>query len=726
MNIPIQKTSNEVKNFVFSPYFGDGLRITFGVVFPSLVLAQFDLLKIGITVSLGALCASIVDSPGPITHRRNAMFFTIGIVTVVSLLTALCNFSVYLLGVLVVGLTFLLSMLYVYGTRAASVGIAALLIMTLGIEDIRPLPEILLYSLEILFGGLWYIALSLSLYRIMPYRQARLNLGECLIEIADFMRIKAGFYQEGMDYDENYKKLIEAQITVNDMMDAVREQLLKSREIVRENTQEGRFLLVVFVDMVDLYEQIMSTFYNYQNLHKQFDKTGILTDFENTLNLLAEQIDEIGASLKDGTNPNFSLKLPRKIKDLKLEIEALAVLKGQAHTTVEFSTIGLQALKNIEINVENIYLRIKKIREYFKEKKLKRLVKNDIRIASFISHQEYELDNFTDNLNLKSETFRHALRISGMMLVGFIIAESFNFLHSNWILLTIVVIMKPAYSLTKERNLDRLIGTISGAFIGMVILNYVTDNRLLFAILLVCMLGTYSFQRKTYLVSVVFMTPFILILFDFLGMGSRALLIERVYDTVIGGGLAFMGSYILLPNWEHEKLKKTLIEMLEANLAYYHQVSQMYFGVKYERVPYKIIRKEVFVRSANLASAFQRMYSEPKHKQLSINEIHKFSVLNHLFSSYVATLAMYASEHFEEIPDFEELTIVAQRTEVMLKEAIKIVEKSEFVVKENIQILKLKTNADQPEESKIVIPEQFMNIQKVAYDICKISERIQL
>jgi uncharacterized membrane protein YccC len=166
--------------------------------------------------------------------------------------------------------------------------------------------------------------------------------------------------------------------------------------------------------------------------------------------------------------------------------------------------------------------------------------------------------------------------------------------------------------------------------------------------------------------------------------------------------------------------------MLEANLAYYHQVSQMYFGVKYERVPYKIIRKEVFVRSANLASAFQRMYSEPKHKQLSINEIHKFSVLNHLFSSYVATLAMYASEHFEEIPDFEELTIVAQRTEVMLKEAIKIVEKSEFVVKENIQILKLKTNADQPEESKIVIPEQFMNIQKAAYDICKISERIQL
>jgi uncharacterized membrane protein YccC len=187
-----------------------------------------------------------------------------------------------------------------------------------------------------------------------------------------------------------------------------------------------------------------------------------------------------------------------------------------------------------------------------------------------------------------------------------------------------------------------------------------------------------------------------------------------------------LGSYILLPNWEHEKLKKTLTEMLEANLAYYHQVSQMYFGVKYDRVPYKIIRKEVFVRSANLASGFQRMYSEPKHKQLSINEIHKFSVLNHLLSSYVATLALYASEHFEEIADFEDLKMIAQHTETMLKEAMKIIEGSEFVTKENIHILKLKTNQETDEEVKVVIPEQFMNIQKAAFDICKISERISL
>ena len=120
------------------------------------------------------------------------------------------------------------------------------------------------------------------------------------------------------------------------------------------------------------------------------------------------------------------------------------------------------------------------------------------------------------------------------------------------------------------------------------------------------------------------------------------------------------------------------------------------------------------------------MFSEPKHKQKNINEIHKFSVLNHLLSSYVATLALYSREHFEELSAFEDLQVIAQNTENMLKEAIKIIEKSEFIDKENIQVLKYKNSHAQSDESKIIIPEQFMNIQKVAFDICKISERIQL
>ena len=62
-----------------------------------------------------------------------------------------------------------------------------------------------------------------------------------------------------------------------------------------------------------------------------------------------------------------------------------------------------------------------------------------------------------------------------------------------------------------------------------------------------------------------------------------------------------------------------------------------------------------------------------------------------------------------------------------MKESIKIIEKSEYVVIENIQLLKVKNHPlEESDESMILITEQFINIQKVAYDICKISERIEL
>ncbi len=721
MTSKTQQTTNEIKNFVLSSYFGDGLRITFGALVPSLILSQFGLLQIGITVSLGALCASIADTPGPITHRRNAMLVTTLVVSIVSLLTGFANISVYVLGFIILSFSFLFSMLYVYGNRIASIGTAALLVMTLGIGDIRSITDILLYTVYIAGGGLWYSALSISLNKIMPYRLAQQSLGDCVIEVSNFMRIKAGFYKERMDYDENYKKLLECQVLVNEKQNAVRDLLFKSREIVRESTQQGRFLVIVFVDVMDLFEQIMSTFYSYQTLHKQFDEIGILKQFEVVLLHMSDQLEEVGYALKADIKPQISLRLPREIRDLKLEIEALE--RGEYGS--EFKETGVQALKNIEVNVENIYHRIKKINGHFKDRKARKLTKSQTQSAYFISHEEYEFSLFRENLALKSEIFRHAIRVSVVMLVGFIIAQSYNFLHSNWILLTIMVIMKPAFSLTKERNYHRLIGTIIGAIVGMSILAWVEDGSALFAILLICMLGAYSFQRKNYVVSVLFMTPFILILYDFLGMGSRAIFIERVYDTIIGGSIAYVASHVFLPSWEHQKLKTVLVEMIEVNLAYYHQVTTYYFGQRYDKIPYKIIRKEVYVRSANLASAFQRMFSEPKSKQLSIKEVHKFTVLNHLMSSYVATLALYIMEHTGDIPVMEKLKEIASNSEKLLHESMMILINEQNVINTDMKILPLKHHFKEDDDTLLIV-EQFIDLQKVAFDIYKISQKIKI
>jgi uncharacterized membrane protein (TIGR01666 family) len=717
LNRPIRN----IQDFLLSTYFADGLRITIGVLCPSLILAQFGMLQYGMTLSLGALCISVVDTPGPIVHRRNAMLITTALLAIISVLVGLTNKNVYVTGTLLVVCSFFFSMFFLYGNRAAAIGTAVLLIMVLSIDDIRPWREVMFYTLLILAGSIWYTLLSYFVYRLRPYRLVQQTLSDSIHEVSEFLRAKAKFYHEDTDYEKNYAELLQLQVHVHEKQDEVREILFKTREIVRESTPEGRFLLLVFVDMVDLFEQVMSTYYNYKQLHEQFDSAGILPQYEQVINKIAASLDNIAFALKSGGTPTLAYALVEDVAQLKAEITEL-----ELNNEEKYNTLGLIALKNIEVNIENILSRVKTINGYFNKKEKKNLKKRDIDVDKFVSRQKFDPKLLVENLSFNSSTFRHSLRVAIVMLIGFVVAKSLNFAHSYWILLTILVISKPGFSLTKERNYQRLIGTVVGAFIGMGILVYIHDKNTLFIILLICMIGSYSFQRKNYVVSVLFMTPYILVLFDFLGMGSLSVARERIYDTLIGSGIALLASYSLFPNWEHEKLKQSMIDVIKANKNYFKQVTLLYFEQTHDLTSYKVARKEVYVNSSNLASLFQRMFSEPKSKQLYIQELHQFTVLNHLLSSYTATLSLYNKEHDFNCANFEELKPISENTMYLLDQAAEHLKVHQEELS-NVPLIRRKNiNELANENEEMIIAEQFDLIQKVAYDIFKLAEKLKI
>jgi uncharacterized membrane protein (TIGR01666 family) len=718
----LHKPIRDTQDFLLSTYFADGLRITAGVLLPSLILSQFGLLLYGMTLSLGALCVSVVDTPGPIVHRRNAMLITTGIIPIISLIIGLINRNYYITAIILVIFCFGFTMLSVYGTRAASIGTACLLIFVLSIDDVRPGREVLIHSGLVLAGSLWYTFLSYFFYRLRPYRIVQQTLSDCILEISSFLRSKAQFYHKGTDYDEVYAKILNLQVLVHEKQDAVRDVLFKTREIVRDSTPEGRFLMLVFVDIVDLFEQVMSTYYNYKELHDQFDATGILTHYESVILKIADELDEQAYALKTGGVPDKPTALIEAVTALRQKINEL---EKENHNG-KYNTLGIIALKNIDVNIENILNRVVTINRYFDKGEKKKIQGRTVDIERFVTRQIIDYKLILENLTFQSSSFRHALRISIVMLFGYVISRSLEFSHSYWILLTILVISKPGFSLTKERNYQRIIGTIVGAGIGILVLNFIKDKDTLFVILLFCMIACYSFQRKNYVVSVVFMTPYIIILFQFLGMGGISVATERIYDTLIGSGIAFIASYFLFPNWEHSRLKLDMINMLKANGAYFNQVNLLFFNQLSDFTNYKVARKEVYVATANLSSLFQRMFSEPKSKQFLIKELHQFTALNHLLSSYIATLALYYKEHDLGSVDMELIKTVSKNTDYLITQAQETLDNPK-AEKNNVPLIAIRTSEvreNSPAEEMVF--QQFTTIQKVAYDIYKLSEKIKV
>ncbi|HCP93421.1 MAG TPA: FUSC family protein [Bacteroidetes bacterium] len=636
----LEQSSKQLKQFLYSQYFSDGFRITLGILLPSIICYHFNYIEVGITLSLGALGTSIPDNPGPPEHRRNAMLITIGLSFLMAISTGLLTYYPWVLALFIGVSCFLLSMLNIFGARAAAVGVSVLVVMVLGIDTQLTWQQTFLYATFLLGGGIWYFLLSIISQGLLPYRAAEQTLGECILEVAAFMRIKAEFYNEDSVIDENYKKTLNQQVIINQQQQNVRDILFRTRKLLNDTSLNGRKLVLTFVDLVDLYEQINATHYKYESIRLTFADKGILELFHKVIIKLAEELEHIG----EGIHNHQKIRVKH---DFLLD---LTLIKSKIDTT-EREGVNVLVLKRILINLRNIAYRVNRMHDYqHKANELSILRSKDL--TRFVDRQLIDWNLFRANLSLTSNHCRHAARVAIVCLLAYVFTLTVSEgPHSYWILLTIIVILKPGYSLTKQRNIERIIGTVIGGIIGLGVLTFFPTDAARFGFLVLFMLLTFSFIRIKYVVSVLFMTPYILIVFSFTtSYNDSTVAWERIIDTFIGAGAAILGSYFVFPSWESYQLKTAVVDTLKSNVNYLKKMVERSSQNQESQSAYRLSRKASYVSSANLTTAFQRMLSEPKSKQTQADLLYRLVVLNNQLNSYLATLS-YQLEANENLSD---------------------------------------------------------------------------
>ncbi|GAB3234406.1 FUSC family membrane protein [Hymenobacter seoulensis] len=698
--------------FFSSQEFSDGLRTTLSILLPGLVLGSVGDLVTGLTVSLGAVCVSLTDAPGPMVHKRNGMLAATALIGIMALVTGFLHPYQWLLGAEVVVASFVFTMLLVYGNRAGGVGTAGLLVIILMLE--RPLApaEVLPYAALIVAGGLWYLCVTVLFDRLRPYRPAQQALGDCIRTIADFLRLKAEFYRTGTNLEQDYRQLLAKQVSVNEKQDAVRELLFKTRQLMSESTGTGRRLVLTFVDVVDLYEQITITYHDYSALHQRFEGTGILDVIAREIEQCAAELENIGFAIQANHGYTSGRDLMAGLENLKLRIDALEDPSKSGYTLM---------LKKILVNLRNLTQRLQDVRAYF-DTTAKAPIGRELEFGRFVAHQRFDLKQLRDHLTPQSSIFRHSARMFVACLIGFLITQVLPGTHSYWVLMTITYMLKPAFSLTKERNVQRVLGTLMGGALGAAMLWLISDHMVLLALLVVCMLVSFSFARINYLVTVTFMTPFILILFSFLGLGYVQVVEERVFDTVLGCFIAFSTGYLLFPNWESGQLHDHLKAVLRANLHYLRTLQEALSGSAVAVLDYKLARKDVYVSSANLSAAFQRMMSEPRAKQHRPTEVHEFVVLNHILSSNVASItsAVLAGDMRPSLPAAGQKAL--RQAQQALHRSLRRLDPQQPEAPASPEVPAAAAATAPPTDP--LLNEQLEFIQKVSSDIGKVTEAV--
>jgi len=634
--------SSELKKFLTSQYIYSGARIALAIVIPSIILAQFGLLKEYFLFPLGTSFVGLTDQPGPYVRRRNTLLLSVFSFFFIALFASLLKefpIAVYL-EIIIYG--FFFSMIGVYGLRLAVFGSIALVVLSIFIDGHLTGDNILKSSIIFFLGCLWFFIVFLIVSKLQPYKLASQVVGENYLELADYLRIKANYYTKKPDFDGLLHQLISQQIKIKNLQEDTREIVFKTRQIVNESTTQSRILMLMFLNSFDLFDKLLTSENDYKRMNQVFGDTTLLNKIHNYLLHMANEITNLGISLQSGLTYRQNTDFDAELKIIYDDFFDHRSQRFSSETLEDFMMIRQVLMRITEITDE-----VKTILTvHSQDKKLAKSLSSGLDYSKFLPKEEkMNLKVLFSNFSLDSGHFRHATRVTIALLIGYIVSrfEILGIGHSYWILITIIAILKPAYATTKHRNLLRLFGTIAGGVIAYFILYFVKDPAAILVILLLSMILCFSFLKSKYFWAVLFMTIYIFLSFNFLRPGNVNIIFkDRIVDTLIGGTVTFLVAYFILPVWEHTQNLDLMKKSSKSNLGYFRVVMDHFIKKDTGDQDFRMNRKNAIIDLANLSDNFQRMISDPKNQQRKLETVHQFVTTTHLITAYTASLSQYA------------------------------------------------------------------------------------
>lgn len=653
----------DLGQFFKSTDFSKAILLGIALTIPIIVGVKLDALQVGIAVTVGAMLASPSDVSGSIRHKITGILLATFLAMLVSFIGAHLHLSLWLLFPVLGLLMFAISYISIYGFRASLISFSGLFALVLSFSNVSaggmPVYErVLLIGL----GGVWYASLALLWHFIFPKAPTEYYLSKTLKLTADYLRTRGELVAETADRSKLLKKLLTLKTELTNTHETLREILIASRTGSGTSDYEGKRLLI-FVQLVDMLELAMANPVNYSKTDAFFEKKpeqlanfqGLLFAMSNRLNSIAEQLSTPKRLPQNQEIESFQ-------KKIKLGIDSLA------HTQERIDD-NLLLLTNLYKYQSEQIKKIEKIEWLLlnpAKKELSLLRKEDTR--RFLTKENYDIEVLVENLNLRSPIFKHSLRLAVVTMVGYGIGELFALQNPYWILLTLIVIMRPNFGLTKQRSKERTIGTLIGAALAIGIV-LITQNTTVYGILAIASLVVaFSMVQRNYKAAATFITLSVVFIYALIRPDVFQVIQFRVVDTLIGAGLATLGNLLLWPAWEIKGMRNTLLETVQANRTYLEEIINHYNKKGEVSGQYKVARKKAFLEMSDLSTAFQRMTQEPKSRQKNLDKMYELTMLNHTFLSSLASLSTYILNN-PTTPASENFNRVASRIVANLRQA---------------------------------------------------------
>lgn len=586
----------------------DALRNTLIVLLPIVALFHSHR-QAGIGMGVGALLISLTDMPGNRRGKAVTALQSLLIFFLVSLLFSACLQSAILTGLVILALTFVLSMLASLGGRSGVAGTMGIVLMvfTLGLQPQEPL----WFSAFIVAGGAWFHLVSLAQVLIWPFRSLHQALREALSVTADFLKAKAACYDPDVPLEEAYRETIALHLRVSEKQELVRQLLLSDRA-------NSRQLLNTAIRVIGLYEQVTAMHYDYAVVRERLASTGALLMAAELIDLLSEETRKLSRTVPVSRRLNPAPQGTR-YQQLNNQLSAMAAKLHQEDAAV---------IKGILINTAAIHRLLAEVASD-EQTVIEGLPEPD----AFLPDEGAYHTKLKGHLHLRSPVLRFALRLTLLFGIGYLATILFSpNRYSYWLLLTIVIVARPQLALTWQRNLERLSGTFAGVLLASLTLFLIKPAVVLLIIAGLGLLCFFAWNRSAYARSVTGITVCVVICLSLYHGQADAIVSARLWYSLAGCVLAFAGIFVF-PVWINAELEDLSRAAGEGNRLFLKAVLE-----QANQQEVWLARKEAHLRLARFSEGLRHARVEPG--KVDLPRLEHIQVLHYRINAVVISLCL--------------------------------------------------------------------------------------
>lgn len=611
-------------------------------------LLNFQLATIPLT--LGVVAAAISDIDDRFSVRiQNLIYTYIGFFITAASVQLLFPYPVaFAIGLIASCIGWIL--LGSLGRRYATIAYGCLVTSVYTMLGVHLFDQWYIQPALLVAGAAWYGLLSTISFLLFPVRKVQDQLSASYSALGSFLFAKSNLFDVDMTPSSYQQSMIDIALENGKLVgifNDLRMSLLTRLKGDRGQKDTRRSLQYYFVAQ-DIHERADSAHIDYQKLAKVFQHSDILFRFQRILSIQGKACQDLAQSILSRTRYVHNKRFKHSFENLRLSLEKLREDGHYDQVRVNALFALYQNLKSIDAQLQNLETErnLQKIDAEHAESQLK---DDDLKGWNDI------MVRVKQHLTPESVLFRHAVRLSIVLFIGYLFIQMTNIAYGYWILLTALFVCQPNFNATKRRLYLRIIGTLIGIIVGLAIIYFIPSIEGQLVMLILSGVLFLELRSKQYAQATAFITILALINFNLDGSAFAAGL-PRFIDTVIGCALAWFGVSFIWPDWKFRRLPRSIQRSLQAQCKYLAEVVEQYHQGRNNALNYRVVRRAAHNTDAEVASLISTIATEPNIDVNQKSLAFEFLCLSHTFLSYIAALGA----HREQIQDQEVLGLLDQ------------------------------------------------------------------